>query len=164
MTLGDEQGDPTLGLGQLAVRRGAPADPRELGAGLLGPERRAEPLEARESVLERRAGGGALLRAALRPSEREQRARVVKRIGAAGVLGERALEAGEGALEIAPRCEQQPAAAGKDRQRPGPVELDGLLLPRCEDIVGLVELADRDQRLEQVAEVRELPGSRMKGL
>ena len=59
-------------------------------------------------------------------------------------------------VEIAPRGEQQPAAAGEDRERPGPVERVGALLPGCEDLVGLVELADGDQRLEQVAELQAL--------
>ena len=131
----------------------APADARQLGARLLGPERRAEPLEARERVLERRARGAALLRAPLRSAEREQRARVVERIGAPGMLGERVLEAREGTLEIAPRREQQPSTPCEDRERPGPVERLGAPLPRREDLVGLVELADRDQRLEQVAEL-----------
>ena len=109
-----------------------------------------------ERVLERRAGGAALLRAPLRSSEREQRARVVERVGAAGVFGERALEARERAVEIATRRQQEPAAAREDRQRPGPVERVGALLPRLENLVGLVELADRDQRLEQVAQLQPL--------
>ena len=133
-----------------------PADARQLGARLLGPERRAEPFEAGERVLERRAGGAALLRAPLRPAEGEQRPRVVERIRAARVLGERALEAREGAREIAPRGEQQRAAAGEDGECPGPVERARACLPGREDLVGLVELADGDQRLEQVAELQAL--------
>ena len=120
--LGDERRDPALGLGQLAARGRAAADARQLGARLLGPERRAEALERGERLLEGGAGGAAPLRAPLRPAEREQRARVLERIRAAGMLGERALEAREGAVEIAARREQQPATAGEDRQRPGPVE------------------------------------------
>ena len=100
---GDERGDPSLGLRQLARRGRAAADPRQLGARLLGPERRAEPLEGGERLAERRARGPALLRAPLRSAEGEQRARAVKRVGRARVLGERALEAREGAVEIPPR-------------------------------------------------------------
>ena len=137
--LGYQARDPALGLRQLAARGRAPADARQLGARLLGPERRAEPLEACECVVERRAGGAALLGASLRPAEGEQRPRVVERIRAARVLAERALEAGEGALEIAPCGEQQRTAAGEDGERPGPVERARAWLPGSEDVVGLVE-------------------------
>ena len=88
------------------MRLGAAADAGELGAGLLGPERRAEPFEASERVLERRAGGRALLRAPLRAAVSEQRPRVLERIAAASVLGQRPLERREGAFEIASRREQ----------------------------------------------------------
>ena len=47
---GDERGDPALGLGQLVAGGRATADPGQLGARLLGPQRRAEPLEARERL------------------------------------------------------------------------------------------------------------------
>ncbi len=101
---GDERGNPTLAFGQLPVRRRPAADPRQLGAGLVGPERRAEPLEADERVLERPPRVAASLRPPLRPPEREQRPCVLERIGAAGVLGEGALEAPERALEVAARA------------------------------------------------------------
>ena len=94
---------------------------------------RAEGLEARERVLEGGAGGGALLRASLRPAEREQRAGAVERVDVAVVLGERALEAREGAVEVAARGEQQAAATGEDRERPGPVERGRTRLPLGED-------------------------------
>ena len=70
--LGDERGDPALGLGELAVRCSAAADARQLGARLRGPQRRAELIEACARVLERLPGGAALLRAPLRAPEREQ--------------------------------------------------------------------------------------------
>ena len=149
--LGDESRDPLLGLCQLAARGRTAADARQLGARLLGPERRAEPLEACERVLERRAGGAALLRAPLRPAEGEQRPRVVERIRAASVLGERALEARERALEIAARGEQEPAAPREDRKRPGSVERVGALLPRRENLAGLVELARLRSGFEEIA-------------
>ena len=97
---GDERGNAMLAFGQLPVRRRPAADPRQLGAGLVGPERRAEPLEPRQRVLERSPGIAAALCPPLRPPEREQRPRMLERIGAAGVLGERALEARERALEV----------------------------------------------------------------
>ena len=99
----------------------------------------------------RRSGGAALLRPPLRPAEGEQRPRVVKRIRAASVLGERALEARERALEIAARREQEPAAPREDRKRPGAVERVGALLPRRENRVGLVELADCNQAFKEIA-------------
>src|SRR5829696_1673705 len=131
--LGDEHGDPPLRLRQLVARRCPAADPCELGPRLLGPERRAQLLEGGACLLERRAGGAATLRAALRPAEREQRARAMERVGRPVVFGERSLEALERALEPA-----------------------GALLPRLEDLVGLGELADRDQRLEQVSQLHPL--------
>ena len=135
--LGDERRDPALGLGQLTARGRAPADPRQLAPCLLGPERGAEPLEDGERLLERQAGGAALLRSPLRDALREQRTRVLERILSPRVLGQRALEARLGAREIAARGEEERAATGRDRQRPRAVERPGALLPRYELPLGL---------------------------
>jgi len=64
--LGDQARDPSLGLRQLAARGRPPADTRQLGARLLGPERRTEALEARACFLEGGPGKPALLRPSLR--------------------------------------------------------------------------------------------------
>jgi hypothetical protein len=149
---GDELRDPSLGLRQLAARGGTPTDARQLGARLLGPEPRPEPFEACESICERRAGGAALLRAPLRPPEHEQRPRVLERIRASKVFGERALEDRGGAMEIAPRGEQQGATAGKDYQCPCPSERARSCLPCGENLVGPVELVGGDERLEQITQ------------
>ena len=81
---------------------------------------------------------------------------MVKRIRAASVLGERALEACKRALEVAARRKQEPATPREDRKRPGPVERVGALLPGRENLVGLVELADGDQSLQEIAELQAL--------
>ena len=81
---------------------------------------------------------------------------MVERIRAAGVLGERALEIAERAVEVAaggeeqaaPRCRIASAQARSSAAARGP--------PDREDLVGLVELVHRDQRLEQVAQLESL--------
>ena len=55
LALGDERRDALLGRRERARRRRASADPLELAARALGPERGADPLEDRERLLERRA-------------------------------------------------------------------------------------------------------------
>ena len=94
------------------VGGGAPADARELGAGLVRPEPSAELLEDRECLLER------LARRALHPgasagrAEREQRPGLLEGHRHALVLDERVLEQHE-------RPSRSPrAAARRPRQRP----------------------------------------------
>ena len=82
---------------------------------------------------------------------------MLERILRPRVLGQRALEARLGTREIAPRGEEERSAAGRDRQRPGAVERAGALLPRYELPLGLLELADRDQRLERVGQLQAMP-------
>ena len=108
MPLGDELGDPAFGLRQLAARRSAAADASELGASLLGPQRRTELFEACLGVLERGAGGAAPFRAPLRSPEREQRARVVERIAASCMLSDCLLEAAK-APSRSPRAARRSA-------------------------------------------------------
>src|SRR5262249_28941472 len=88
--------------------------------------------------------------------EGEQGAGPVERIRTSGMLGKRAFEAGEGGLEVAGRGQMQPAAPRQDGQRPGPVERGGAVLPGREYLAGLVEVADRDQRLAQGAQLEPL--------
>jgi hypothetical protein len=98
----------------------------------------------------------AAFRAALCPTQCQQGARVLERIGAARVFGERMFEARQRAVDVAVRREQEPAAAREDRKRPRPVERSGALLPRRENLLRLVELAGRDQRFEQVPQLQAL--------
>src|SRR6478609_1754695 len=93
VALGDQVSDPPLTFGQLAARRSSSADARELGAGLLCPERRTDALELDERLLERRARGAAFLRTTLRSTESEQCPRALEGIDVSRMLGERALEA-----------------------------------------------------------------------
>ena len=79
---------------------------------------------------------------------------MVEGIGAPLVLGESTLEAREGAVQVSACRQQQPAAAGEDRERPGPVERGRAWLPLREDSLRLVEPVRRDQRLQQIAELQ----------
>ena len=54
------------------------------------------------------------------------------------------------------RGEQQPSAPREDRERPGAIDGPGALVPQGDQLVGLVELADRDQRFEVVTELEVL--------
>src|SRR5262245_6241307 len=149
-SLSDKHRDPPLGLGQLAARCCAAADPSELGACLVGPKRGAELLEDGQRATKGSPGGAPVLRAPLRYTEREERASVLERIHAPSVLCERALEADEGAWQIAPVGVKQRSAPSEDCERPRPVEGAGALLPTNEDPVRVVEPADRDQGLQHV--------------
>ena len=105
VALGDQVGDPPLTFGQLATRRSAAADARELGAGLLCPERRPDALELDQRLLERRARSAAFLRTTLRSAESEQCPRALEGIDVSRMLGERALEARERVISISVRRE-----------------------------------------------------------
>ena len=109
---------------------------------------------AASASAKRRACRAALLRPPLRGAEREQRTRVLERILGPRVLGQRRSERDLGAVEIAPRGEQERAATGRDRERPGAVEQARALLPGSQLPLGLLELADRDQRLQRVGELQ----------
>src|SRR6476646_2762795 len=95
VALGDQVSDPPLTFGQLAARRSSSADPRELGAGLLRPERCADALELYERLLERRARSTAFLGTTLRSAESKQCPRALEGIDVPGMVGERAVEARE---------------------------------------------------------------------
>ena len=101
LALGDERGDALLGGSERAGRRRAAADPLELGAGTLGPERGADPLEDRERLLERLPRLAAALRATLCSTEREQRAAAVERELDLRMPLERLLVRRERVLELA---------------------------------------------------------------
>ena len=153
---GDEPGYPRLGLRQPTARRCTAADPCQLGPRLLGPEGGAERFEAGECLLERRARLAAALRAPLCAAERQERAGVVERVGSSLVLGECPLEAREGVLEFSPGGVEKRAAAGENRDRPGPVHRARPLFPFGDDPFGLAELTRGDERLEQVTELQAL--------
>jgi hypothetical protein len=118
VALGDEYRDPPFCFRQRTTRGCAAADALTLGARLLSPERRTEPFEEGERLIERRARGSAVLGAPLRNAEREQRARVLERILRSRMFDERALEALRGTGEVALRGEQKPSAPCSDRKCP----------------------------------------------
>ena len=86
-----------------------------------------------------RAAPRCLARRCVRPSASSVRACWNGSV-TAGVLGERPLECGERAVEVASGREQQPATAGEDRERPGPIERAGARLLARQDSLRLVEL------------------------
>ena len=153
LPFGDEGCDSPLGLGELVARRHAAADAGELGAGLVGPELCAEALELGQCALEGRTGGAAFLRTPLRAPLGEQGPCSRERVDVTGMLGDGALEAREGGVDVAARRDEQRATAGEDGERPGAVERSRAGLPGREDGVRLVELTAGDKRLEKVAEL-----------
>ncbi len=122
--------------------------------GSARPRAGAEGLEAGERVLERRAGGGALLGAALRRPRASSVRAWWNGSTLAVVLGERPLEGCRRRRRgrPAPRAAARDSARGSRAPRPGRAAA-ARGLPRREDRVGLVELPGGDQRLEQVAEL-----------
>ena len=80
----------------------------------------------------------------------------MERIMTAGVLGECVLETGKTASNIAPSGQQQSATARQDGERPGAVQGPARCVPGGEDVLRLIELADGDQGLEQVAQLQTL--------
>ena len=117
----DELDDPPLGLRQLAVRCGAPADPPELRARLLRPEAGAEPLEDPGGLFERLASVALVLRPALHRSEREKRPRELEGVHSLRRLGRqgRRLERSDRPLAIALCGEEKSAAAEDERAESG---------------------------------------------
>src|SRR5205085_11013235 len=116
----------------------AEAQPIELCPRLLGEVAGAGPVEELESLLQRLARAALLPPPPLDPAEREQGAAVVDRGRDALVLGERARERGGGIVEPSLGREDQPAAAGTDRDRPGAIELGAAAFePACERLGSL---------------------------
>src|SRR5918994_1767462 len=150
-TLGRERGDPLLHLGQLLLGGAAPAaDPPQLGACLLRPERRAESLEDRQRLLERVAGPPLLLRLSVGRTLAEQRPGALEWVGIALELGEGTRMSLEGGVEIALRRRQQAAAARRACDRVGAAEPLGIRLVFLDVCAGQIELAERDQGLDRV--------------
>ena len=112
LAFGDERGDALLGGRQRAGRRRATADPLELGACALGPERGADPLEDGERFLERRPRLAPPLRAALRRA----RARGASGLGRAEARPSRATRAPP-RTPRARRRGRPTCAASRPRQR-----------------------------------------------
>ena len=152
---GDELGDPALGLGQLAARGARPpmraSSARVCSAHSRAPSRsnaRARPRASlgRRRAASRVAGCGRVRAASARAGTDRDCGRA--RTGPARTLRRRP--------RGRPPLREQCAAAGEDGERPRAVERVGALLPEREHLVGLAELADGDQRLEQVAQLQPL--------
>ena len=124
-----------------------------------GAPRRSKRASALSSVVR----AGAPLGPPLGPSERKERPRMVKRIGASRMLGKRALEAPEG-TSTSPRAARTSPRHRENRKCPCSVERGGPAIPCSEDLVGFVELPDCDQGLEQVAELQALRGLEHEGV
>ena len=147
-----------LGLRQLAARRCAAADPRELGASLLGPERRTERSKrASASSSVARAAPRCFARRCVRPRASSVRARENGSTSRACSASARSKLAK--APSRSPRAaSSERAAAREDRERPRAVDGDGPRLPLLEDACSLVELSRSDQRFEEVTELDAHPG------
>ena len=148
----DQLGDPPLALRQPAARRRAAANPRELGARVVGPNRRWQRLEDRERRLDRLPRRLSPLRAAKDRSVDEQSASALEWHRHPPVHLQRLLAAYERCFEAAFGGLEQAAAARAHGKRPGRPETAAGLFEPSEVDARLVEVADRDQRLD-----RELP-------
>src|SRR6266576_1236369 len=115
-TFGDELGDTSLRCRQLPARRRPAADPPELGAGALGPQRRAQLLEEAKRSLERIPRGAALTRLPLHDAKGEERARRLERKRQLLELVERAIAFGLRLVGRARSRSDQPTAARTDER------------------------------------------------
>ena len=152
--LGDEAPRHVLRRRQVAGDGARPPIRASSARRLLGPERRAEPLEA-ASASSRvvRAAPRRFARRCVRPSASSVRAWWNGSVLRA-CCGERVARSSR--RRPRDRRARRGAARGTARgsRAPRPVERARALLPRREHLVGLVELADGDQRLEQVAQLQ----------
>src|SRR5207248_788943 len=149
VALRGEGGDLALGRRQ-ALLGCAAADALELAAGLLRPQRCAEPVEGRECALQRFARRSPLLRAPLDRALDEQRAGELERDRQTLVLAQRLLGRGERRVEITRRRAQERPAARRGRGRPRMVELAGARLELVQYLARPLELAEGHERLDQV--------------
>jgi len=142
----------------------APSDPRQLGAGTLGPEPCAHLLEGVERSLQRVAGCPLLPAPPTDRSHHQVRSRQLERLTEALVQLEGALEGRKSSREV-PSCgREEPAAPGCDDTRPLVLESLPSLLELADQRGCLLELPERDEGLDRVAveaEERRLPEARL---
>src|SRR5215207_923441 len=129
-----ELGDAALGRGQLG-RRAAEADAAELCLGLLGPRRRAEPLEDRGCLAERVGGGAPLLEPAVQAPLDEPIPREVEREPRRLVEVE-VVERGERRRDVALSREDERARARERDADPEPGKDAPALLEAHERLAG----------------------------
>ena len=149
--LAASSGDPPLGLRQLVAVLSSPtAQPRDLRARPLHPQRRPELLEDRERRLQRSSAPPPAASLAADVAQCEQRARAVERLGHGVVRRQRRLEVGE-------RVIRRPSAAAiRPRQRravaiahlPGPGLRPRFSSPACTSRAASTSPAE--QRLDDV--------------
>ncbi len=150
-----ELGDSVLGLRKLIRAWTAPGDPRQLGAGLMGPRSRRALLEDRDGLLERLTGRSFLVRPPPGNAEAEERAGALKWQLKAVKVVQCLLKGGKRRRPVALRGGDQTPAPGTDGRRSRiPDRLCGLLVPPDID-TGALELTQTDEGLESVGPQRQ---------
>src|SRR5918995_464965 len=150
LALGDEGGDPLLGRRERAGRRGAPADPLELRPRPFRPERRADPVEDGQRLLEGGARFTPVLQATLRRTEREERAPAVERQLDPRVQVERILESAQRRLQLSGLSVEQPSTAQAVGERRDALEPLRVSLVPVEELDRLVSTTELDESLDVV--------------
>jgi hypothetical protein len=162
-TLGHEDGDPTLG-GRQPFHATATADAAELGLRLPDPSRRAEIFEARERSLDRLPRKPLLPRPPPDDAEREQRAGPPERVASLVVLLDSPREQHDRLFDVSPCRGYETAAARHAARAPGREEARRIGFPAVDDLDGIVDPAELEQRLGIVARprprVRRFPAER----
>src|SRR5262249_48274150 len=123
---------------------------------LLRPQRSPEAAESGQRFVQSGPRRRSPPSSALSAAEREKRTRTMERIRATVVFRQRALELLERGIELTAGREQLRPAAVQDCQCPCPVDGASPGLPHVDDATGLVQRADGDQRLHQIAELEPL--------
>jgi hypothetical protein len=147
-TLGDQLGDATLGRGQRPRAWRAAADPGELGGGPGRPQPRTKPVEQRQRLLERLAGGPLLPAAAPHHPERQQGTGPLERPAEPVVRNQRALQLRQCTIEVTTGGLDQPAGPGGGGQRERPVQRTTPRLQVLGQRGRLVQLAQLHQRIQ----------------
>src|SRR5439155_7062481 len=145
---GDELGDTSLRCRQLPARRRAAADPPKLGAGALGPQRRAQLLEEAKRSLKRIPRGAALTRLPLHESEGEERARPLERQRQPLELVERAIAFGLRLVGRARSRSDQPTAAMRSSEGRPTADALCMLLEARELRRRRIKFPESDERLD----------------
>ena len=134
----------------VSPRSASGPEPSELGACLLDPGRRAEPLELAERRTDRVVGGALLTLAPADHAEREQRTGSPEGVVDRLVLCDRVLEKRGGLGHVSAGGCQEPPTARDVREHPHAFESSRIRLPRVDHPLGVVRPVEREQGLDVV--------------
>ena len=149
-SLRDEGRNAFLGGSERARGRCATTDTAELATRSLRPECGPDPVEDRQSLLERHPCLSPSLGAALRRTERQEGATTVERDSRSVMRRKRQLVLGERGVELSGPSREEPSAALAVGQRRGALETTSVALVPSEDLDGLGSPAELDERFDQI--------------